>query len=122
REWTYVIRIDPCIDGKCDRQIHLRVVSENVVLTIETDCLSDFSRVKRRWIKRFCAEAVLNLVQVPVKRPPCHHIGRRRGASLALAGTTGRSDRLNLPVCQRAIEDFHFIEQTVKRNISLGPT
>src|SRR5207248_11306194 len=64
-----------------------------------------------------------DVIGVTIARPPCHHIARWGKAGLALAARAGVVDGQNLRIGEGVIEDFYFVDQTIKwildgRNVS----
>jgi hypothetical protein len=56
--------------------------------------------------------AVLNIVGIPVARPPTDHLRGWGRAGAALACASSVEDCLNLCLRQRAVEDFDFVDQS----------
>src|SRR5438105_1324081 len=86
-----------------------------VTVAAEAKSLSHLASRERRATLQRAVVAVLDIIGVAVSRPPANEPRWNRSAArLALAIATDRVERRDLLACERAIEDFYFVDQSVE--------
>src|ERR1700682_5049431 len=95
-----VIGVDPGIDRHRAGNAQAGAVGNLDVLavTIETESLTYFARCEGGAVLEHAVVAALNIVRVPIARPPAHHVRGRRHARSALTAAPGIVDVSDITV------------------------
>ena len=84
-----------------------------VIHAVKTERQPDLARRKGRAVLQRPVVTVLNVIGIPISRPPADHVrGRGDALWLALACAACIVDRLNFGSRERAVEDFHFVHKS----------
>src|SRR5207248_3823935 len=81
---------------------------------IERERLPHHTRGKRRPVLQRAVVTVLNIIRIPISRPPADHICGRRSACSALACTACIVDRLNFCLIESTIEILYLVGKAIE--------